>query len=261
MKKAVLLILDGWGERKVRKGNAIVQAHPKYLQHLLDNNPSTLLHASGRHVGLIKGYIGNSEVGHLHLGAGRLVEQDLPHILREITTGKINKNPVLVKAMKKAKKKSLHLLGLISDAGVHSHIKHLLGLMDMADRMGVERVYIHAITDGRDVAPKSALKYLRQIERKIAQIGRDWVISTVMGRYYAMDRDNRWNREHKAYAAMVDDEGHVCTSAREAINRAYARGETDEFIYPTNIIRDGDSHNVEEIPLYSLTFDRIVRVK
>ncbi|MBD3318288.1 2,3-bisphosphoglycerate-independent phosphoglycerate mutase [Candidatus Woesearchaeota archaeon] len=246
MTKTVLLVLDGWGVRNGKKGDAISKAQPKHFDKLLQTYPSTTLRASGKWVGLLPGYIGNSEVGHLHLGAGRLVEQDLVQILKEIQSGKILKNKVLVRAMKKAKKSSLHLLGLLSDGGVHSHIKHLFGLLDMAQHFNVERVYVHVITDGRDVPPKSAQKYIKQLERKLRHTDKRWSISSVMGRYYAMDRDNRWNREHKAYATIVQDKGYTATSAQEAVKKAYDRGETDEFIHPTNIIDNGVSHNVKD---------------
>jgi len=245
MKKVLLLILDGWGHTSKRKGNAILKAHPKHFLHLQKKYPSTKLHASGKHVGLLPGYMGNSEVGHVHLGAGRLEQQDLARIVGEIKNGKFFRNKVLMKAMKKAGKKPLHLLGLVSDGGVHSHMKHLFGLLDMAKKFNVEQVYVHAITDGRDVSPTSALKYISQLERRMSKLNKNWKIATVIGRYYAMDRDNRWNREHKAYSAIVEDEGYQCKSATEAIQKAYSRGETDEFIRPTNIVHGGQSYNVK----------------
>lgn len=243
MKPTVLLVMDGWGIAPASKRNAITLAKPTFFDHLCKTQSYTELHASGKHVGLLPGYIGNSEVGHLHLGAGRLEQQDLAHILDEIKSGKFYKNKVLVDAMKKAKKGALHLLGLVSDGGVHSHQKHLYALLELASRHNIEHVYVHAITDGRDVPPKSASKYLSALQRKLQSYNKSWRIATVLGRYYGMDRDNRWDREHKAYASMVRDEGRTATSWKEAIDQAYERGETDEFISPTNIIRD-QSYNI-----------------
>lgn len=243
MKQACLIVLDGWGIAPPGPGNAITLARPRHIETLWNDNPHTMLDASGTAVGLLPGYIGNSEVGHLHLGAGRLIKQDLARIMDAIKDGSFFRNKVLVGAMKR---KTVHLLGLVSDGGVHSHIQHLFALIKMAYRQKVQQVYVHAITDGRDVPPKSALKYLRQVEKELAKYSKDWKIATVLGRYYAMDRDNRWNREHKAYAAMVEGEGHRHRTAEAAVLEAYKRGETDEFVYPTvvdpsGLVKKGDS--------------------
>lgn len=248
MNKVLLLVLDGWGVRKSSYGNAVKAADPKFFNSLAKKYPYAELDASGKSVGLPDGFEGNSEVGHLHMGAGRQIEQDLMHINHEIRSGKFFKNKVLASVMENARKKnkSLHLLGLISDGGVHSHINHLLALIDMAKRYKVPQVYVHAILDGRDVPPKSALKYVKIIEKKLNSINRNWIIGSLIGRFYAMDRDNRWNREHKAYDAVVNCKGLHHHSAESAIKAAYSRGETDEFVKPsltshTCNVRDGDS--------------------
>ncbi len=236
-KKALLVVLDGWGMRKSRKDNAILQADTPNFDRLWKENPHTTLFASAQHVGLPKGFIGNSEVGHTNLGAGRVLPQELMKIDQEIKKGTFQKNKVILDAMGKATRKgsSLHLIGLLSDGGVHSHINHLFTLIDMAKKSLVERVYIHCFLDGRDVPPKSAMKYIRRLEKRCAKIGLG-SIATLMGRFYAMDRDNRWNREHKAYDAMVNHKGRKYYSSKEAISDAYRRGETDEFIRPSIIL-------------------------
>ncbi|MBI4918727.1 2,3-bisphosphoglycerate-independent phosphoglycerate mutase, partial [archaeon] len=195
-------------------------------------------------VGLLPNYMGNSEVVHFHLGAGRLVEQDLVRIHKSIKDKSFFKNQVLINAMKNAKNKSLHLLGLISDAGVHSHINHLFALLEMAHIFKLKSVFVHCITDGRDTLPKEALKYVNQIGKKLKTYNKDWKIATILGRFYAMDRDNRWNREHKAYDAMVNCNGFHYNSAVEAVKEAYKRNETDEFIKPS--IVGGLACNVKE---------------
>ena len=244
MKSVCLIVLDGWGIASPNPSNAITQAQPRHIDSLWQDNPHTALDASGTAVGLLPGYIGNSEVGHLHLGSGRLIKQDLVRIHESIKKGTFYKNPALVKAMKR---KTVHLLGLISDAGVHSHLQHLFALIKMAHQNKVEQVYVHAITDGRDVPPQSAMQYLRKVEKELEKYNKNWKIATVIGRYYAMDRDNRWNREHKAYDAMVNCVGHKHETIDEAINEAYKRGETDEFVAPTILegqkcmVKPGDS--------------------
>ena len=247
--KLLLIVLDGWGVSNNKKGNAILQAHANNFEKLKKENIYTELNASEKFVGLLPGFIGNSEVGHLHIGAGRLVKQDLVRIFDSIKDKSFFKNKVLLQAINDANKRngSLHLLGLISDAGVHSHIEQLFALLDMAKMYKAKQVYVHAITDGRDVEPKSALKYIKQIENKLKSCNKNWKIATVIGRYYAMDRDNRWNREHKAYDAMVNCKGHHHNGAETAIIEAYKRGETDEFVYPTVVggktcnVKSGDS--------------------
>jgi 2,3-bisphosphoglycerate-independent phosphoglycerate mutase len=244
-KRVVLIVLDGWGISKHKEGNAILAAHANYFNQLQKNNSHCTLKASEEFVGLKKSFIGNSEVGHLHIGAGRLVKQDLVRISDSIDDKSFFRNKALLNAMKT--KGALHLLGLLSDAGVHSHIDHLFALLEMAKKNNVKQVFVHAITDGRDTPPKSALKYIKQLKEKLKQYNKNWRIATVIGRYYAMDRDNRWNREHKAYEAMVNCKGHHHKNAETAVLEAYNRGETDEFIYPTVVgekscnVKEGDS--------------------
>ncbi len=237
MSLAALIILDGWGYTRRRKGNAVRQAHTPNVDELWRRYPHTLLHASGEDVGLPPGQMGNSEVGHLNLGAGRVVLQELPRIDRAIEDGSFFKNKVLTEAVAAARGHRLHLLGLCSDGGVHSHIRHLLALLDLAGRAGQKDVVVHAITDGRDTPPDSARGYLKQLG--------DHRVATVIGRYYAMDRDKRWDREEAAYRALVLGEGEKADSAADAVAQAYARGETDEFIKPTVVgepapMADGD---------------------
>jgi 2,3-bisphosphoglycerate-independent phosphoglycerate mutase len=235
--KAMLIVLDGWGLRKSSSYNAIKLANTPNFDRLWNSNPHTTLHASEQHVGLPKGFIGNSEVGHTHLGAGRKIPQELLKINIAIKDGSFFRNKEILKAMQVAKNNgsALHLLGLLSDGGVHSHITHLFALLKLAKEQQVPKVYIHCFLDGRDTPPKSGIKYIKQLERrcKKTKIGH---IATIIGRFYAMDRDNRWNREHKAYDAMVNGKGRIYNSAMEAIKDAYKRGETDEFVKPSIIL-------------------------
>ncbi|MFZ5626786.1 MAG: 2,3-bisphosphoglycerate-independent phosphoglycerate mutase [Bacillota bacterium] len=235
-----LIILDGFGWREEKRGNAIAQANLPYFHQLLREWPWTTLEASGLAVGLPQGQMGNSEVGHLNMGAGRIVYQDFTRISLAIKEKTFFQNEVLKEAMQKAKAagKAVHLLGLVSDGGVHSHIEHLYALLDLAKAEGVERVYVHAFLDGRDVPPANALEYIRPLEQKLSAIGLG-KIATVSGRYYAMDRDKRWERVEKAYAAMVYGEGVTAASAEEAVQSAYNRGETDEFVKPAVIVTEG----------------------
>ena len=220
MRRLLLIVLDGWGIAKANAGNAITRASPQYFNTLKRKHPFWELHASGEYVGLLRGYIGNSEVGHLHIGAGRLVKQDLARIHESIDDGSFFDNRVLKRAMRAGKKHALHLIGLVSDAGVHSHIKHLCALMRMAKREGVRNVYVHAILDGRDTPPKSAARYLRAIEKHGARI------ATIQGRYYAMDRDKHWKREKQAYDALARGKGRAYDSWQDALKDAYARGQS-----------------------------------
>ena len=239
-KPIVLAILDGWGISKKEQGNAIMAAKTKNMDSYLEKYPSTILETSGEAVGLPAGQMGNSEVGHLNTGAGRIVYQDLTRISKAIKDGDFFENPELIKVYKnccKGSGKSLHLMGLLSDGGVHSHMEHIFALIDMAKKMEVESLYIHCFLDGRDVSPKSALKYISSLEEKIkeVEIGE---IATVSGRYYAMDRDKRWDRVEKAYKTMGVGEGQKALSAREAVENAYASDITDEFVEPTVIIKN-----------------------
>jgi 2,3-bisphosphoglycerate-independent phosphoglycerate mutase len=233
-----LIILDGFGYTNQKKGNAIDVADTKNIDNLWKKNPHTYLHASGLSVGLPEGQMGNSEVGHLNLGAGRIVYQELTRISKSIDEGTFFKNPVFLKALENVKKNnsSLHLLGLLSDGGVHSHNTHLYALLRMAKMQGIHNVYIHCFLDGRDTSPKSAADYLNQLEKKIKEIGIG-NIATISGRYYAMDRDKRWERIQLAYDAMILGKGEYSSSPSEAIKQAYHDNTTDEFVLPT-IIRN-----------------------
>lgn len=233
MDRVLLLILDGWGINNKKEGNAIALARTPNLNSLYHTHPHSVLQASGEAVGLPKGVMGNSEVGHLTLGAGRIIDSDLVRINKSIRNKSFFKNKVLLETVRHAKRRNekLHLMGLLSDAGVHSHINHLFALLELAKREKVKEVYVHTFLDGRDTPPKSAEKYLRRLQHKMDQLGIGQ-LATMMGRYYAMDRDNRWNREHKAYDCMVNCKGRKETDAVTALQKAYGRGETDEFIQP-----------------------------
>jgi 2,3-bisphosphoglycerate-independent phosphoglycerate mutase len=239
--------MDGFGISPTQEGNAIAHARKPNLERLWKEYPTTTLKASGLAVGLPRGQMGNSEVGHLNLGGGRIVYQDLTRISLAVEKGTFASNPVLQEAMNLARKggSKLHLIGLLSDGGVHSHITHLYALLEMARSMDLSRVFVHAILDGRDVPPRSALGYFRDLEEKFSQTGTGST-ATVSGRYYTMDRDRRWERVEKAYRCLVYGEGLRADSAEEAVRKGYDRGENDEFIMPTvvddkGMVDDGDS--------------------
>ena len=237
MKKPVLLmILDGWGIAPASSSNAATLARTPNLDKYFANYPHTQLEASGLEVGLPAGQIGNSEVGHLNIGSGRIIYQSLTRISKSIADGDFFTNPVLVKVMDevKASGKALHLLGLLSDGGVHSHITHIIALLEMAQKHGLTKVYVHAFLDGRDVPPQSALTYVEQLEAAMDKIGVG-KIATVSGRYYAMDRDKRWERLAKAYATVVQGDGPKAVSATAGIEASYEAGVTDEFVVPFTI--------------------------
>jgi len=235
-----LIILDGWGLNSSCTANAVCQARTPRLDTLADTYPTTRLNASGLNVGLPEGQMGNSEVGHLNIGAGRVIYQDLTRISKSIADGDFFTNPVLREAMAKTRSAGgrLHLLGLLSDGGVHSHNSHVYALVEMALREGIGEVFIHAFTDGRDTPPKSAAGYLAELEKELARIGLGRV-ATVIGRYYAMDRDNRWERVERAWRAMVLGEGEAAATGSLAIAAAYAAKETDEFVKPRVVQHDG----------------------
>ncbi|HTG02318.1 MAG TPA: 2,3-bisphosphoglycerate-independent phosphoglycerate mutase [Nitrospirota bacterium] len=236
-KNVLLMVLDGWGVNKKKEGNAILAAKAPFYHRLLAEYPSTELSASGESVGLPDGQMGNSEVGHLNLGAGRIVYQDSTRISKAIREGDFFKNPVLLSAMDAAAKTeaSLHLMGLLSDGGVHSRLDHIYAMCDMAAARGVRRLFFHAFLDGRDTPPSSALRYVKDLEQHFARTGVG-KIATVSGRYYAMDRDKRWERIQKAYEALVLAEGIRKYSAVEAIEQSYQHERTDEFMLPTVIL-------------------------
>jgi 2,3-bisphosphoglycerate-independent phosphoglycerate mutase len=235
----VLIIMDGWGLRENGEGNAVSLARTPYIDQLYDRYPSTYLASSGEAVGLPKGQMGNSEVGHLNLGAGRIVYQDMLRISRSIEDGSFFRNEALLKVLEKVKEKgsTLHLMGLLSDGGVHSHNTHLYALLNLAKMAGLKKVSVHAILDGRDTPPKSAAKYLEELEQKIISLGIGQVAS-IAGRYYSMDRDRRWDRTEKAYRTYVYGEGERAGSSLAALREAYRRGETDEFVLPTVIVNE-----------------------
>jgi 2,3-bisphosphoglycerate-independent phosphoglycerate mutase len=233
----VLVILDGWGYCEETKGNAIAQAKTPVMNSLWAAYPHTLIHTSGKAVGLPEGQMGNSEVGHLNIGAGRVVPQELVRISDAVEDGSINQNPALVKICQevlKSQNSKLHVIGLCSEGGVHSHLSHLFGLLDLAKTQGISQVCIHAITDGRDTAPSEAVNAIGLLQNYCDRIG-NAKITTISGRYYAMDRDRRWDRVKRAYDVMVQDGEGVGRSPVEQVQASYADGLTDEFILPARI--------------------------
>jgi 2,3-bisphosphoglycerate-independent phosphoglycerate mutase len=251
-KPVLLVVLDGFGIRKEREANAIAIAGTPNLDALLREYPSTAVETSGLSVGLPEGQMGNSEVGHTNLGAGRIVYQDLVRIHRAVEDGSFFTNDALLLACRRAKESggALHLLGLVSDGGVHSHVEHLHACLELARREGVAKAFVHAFMDGRDTPPRSGLGYLAEVEKRLAEKGYGKV-ATVCGRYWAMDRDKRWDRVAQAWAALVRGEGRKAASGVAAMEQAYAADETDEFVKPTVIVdgagkavgpvRDGDA--------------------
>lgn len=249
-KPVVLLILDGWGEREEVADNAIAQARLPNWHALLGSAPHTLIHTEGRHVGLPDGQMGNSEVGHMNLGAGRIVYQDLTRIDAAIEDGSFFANAELLAACRAARDNdgTLHVLGLLSPGGVHSHENHIFAMLELARREGVPKVAVHAFLDGRDMPPRSAQPSLEKLQAECERAG-NARIATVCGRYFAMDRDQRWDRQRRAWDAIVEARGeHTAIDAQAALAQAYARGENDEFVAPTVIgggdaapMRDGDA--------------------
>ncbi len=235
-----LIILDGWGENPRNEANAIKEAKTPYLDSLFQDYPHATLLASGEAVGLPEGQMGTSEVGHLNIGAGRVVYQSLVRISKALREGELKQNTVLNELFQTAvaENRPLHLMGLVSPGGVHSHTEHLYGLMQLAKEFGVKKVFIHAFLDGRDTPPASAKEYLKDLE-EVCQTKGIGEIATISGRYYAMDRDNRWDRVEKAYQAMVDGIGEEADSAQQAIMNSYACEITDEFVLPTVIKKSG----------------------
>ena len=223
-----LVILDGWGLGPDPQRSALAQANTPFINSLLRNYPNSQLTTFGQAVGLPEGQMGNSEVGHIHLGAGRVVYQELTRINKEIVEGQFFEQKQLKAAMQASKASKLHLVGLLSDGGVHAHIDHLKALSQMAKEEGLEKVFIHAITDGRDTAPDGGKQYIQELENSIAQHPSQ--IASVIGRYYAMDRDQRWERTQKAYALWTQGQGQGVSSAQEAIEKSYAAGQSDEFV-------------------------------
>ncbi|MDE7063237.1 MAG: 2,3-bisphosphoglycerate-independent phosphoglycerate mutase, partial [Lachnospiraceae bacterium] len=239
-KPTVLMILDGFGLNAKSEGNAVANAKKPNIDALMRDYPFVEGNASGLAVGLPDGQMGNSEVGHLNMGAGRIVYQELTRITKEIEDGVFFQNEALLKGMKNVKDNgsALHLYGLLSDGGVHSHNTHLYGLLEMAKREGLTKVYVHCFLDGRDTAPTSGKGFVEELEAKMAEIGVG-EIATINGRYYAMDRDNRWDRVEKAYRAMTEGVGETADSAVAAMEATYAKDVNDEFVVPVVIQKNG----------------------
>lgn len=239
-KPTVLMILDGYGINNDSYGNAIMKANKPNIDSLTAQWPTSILQASGPYVGLPEGQMGNSEVGHLNIGAGRIVYQELTRITGEIENGKFYSNFAFMQAVSNAMKhdSALHLWGLLSDGGVHSHINHLYALLKLARNAGLKKVYIHAFLDGRDTAPKAGKGFIKALEERIDRLGIG-EIASISGRYYAMDRDNRWERIQLAYDAIANGKGEKYESAMAALDGAYKRGQTDEFVKPSVITKDG----------------------
>src|SRR5436190_10189620 len=239
--KTVLVVLDGFGESATTKGNAIRLARTPHYDGLRARYPHTLLEASGEDVGLPAGLMGNSEVGHLNLGAGRVVYQDILRISLSIRDGSFFENEALARLASRVRSsgQALHLMGLVSDGGVHSLDAHLVALVELAKRRGIEDVRVHAFLDGRDTSPRSALDHVRRLEEQLARIGTGRIV-TVSGRYFAMDRDNRWDRAKLAWDAIVLGRGERAVSAKEAIERSYADEKTDEFVRPVVVVPPGE---------------------
>lgn len=248
MKKLVLLILDGWGYGNKDKSDAAYTAHTPFMDSMIKNYPNSKLAASGEAVGLPAGQMGNSEVGHMNLGAGRVVYQELGRINKAIADHTLHQNETLLKAFAYAKQhnKAVHFIGLVSDGGVHAHIHHLKALCDAAQENNLKDVFIHAFLDGRDTDPKGGLGYIANLERHLAtSTGK---IATLVGRYYAMDRDSRWERVKLAYDVMVNGTGEKCTNAKDAILKSYRDGITDEFIKPAVICDENGNPTARILP-------------
>ena len=258
----LLMIMDGVGLNDEEKGNAFKLANTPNIDKYISKYPNTYVATSGMAVGLPEGHMGNSEVGHSYIGAGRIVYQELTRITKEINEGKFFENSELKIAMDNAKKegKALHIVGLLSDGGVHSHIDHLFALLKMAKNNGLENVYVHAILDGRDTPPTSAIEYVKELEEKMKEIGIG-KIATLTGRYYAMDRDNRWERVKLAYDAMANGIGNFFKTAQKAIETSYEIQEFDEFVKPIVMVGEdgkplGNVKNGDSIIYFNFRPDR-----
>ena len=256
-KKAVLIILDGYGIEAPSEGNAISCAKKPNLDRLFSENPTSQLSASGLDVGLPEGQMGNSEVGHTNIGAGRVVFQILPKMSQEIKNGKFFENPVYIKAMDDAKAngKALHIMGLLSTGGVHSHLTHIFAILDMAKQRGVEKVFVHCFLDGRDVAPKSGAGFVAELQAKCDEL-KNARIATIQGRFYGMDRDKRWERVQEGYNAIVCGEGIMDADAVHAVEASYAEGVTDEFVKPVVVCKDGVINKGDSVIFMNFRPDR-----
>jgi 2,3-bisphosphoglycerate-independent phosphoglycerate mutase len=235
LKPLVLTVLDGWGYSPAIDGNAIAASRKPTYDHLLATYPNSLIYTSGPAVGLPEGQMGNSEVGHMNMGAGRVVYMDVTRIDLMISNGQFEKNPAVINAMQRAEGHRLHLIGLCSDGGVHSQLTHLYALLDIAKRRGLRDVFVHCFMDGRDTPPESGAGFIEQVEKRLRELGIG-KIASISGRYYAMDRDKRWDRIERAYGAMVLGNGTKFKSAVEATKKSYEHGVTDEFIEPATIV-------------------------
>ncbi|MDK2866938.1 MAG: 2,3-bisphosphoglycerate-independent phosphoglycerate mutase [Clostridiales bacterium] len=240
-KPTALIILDGWGQSSSTTGNAVAMAKTPNFDRLLETYPHTLIGASGMDVGLPDGQMGNSEVGHLNIGAGRIIYQELTRVTKSIADGDFFENQAFLKAIENAKAKGskLHVWGLLSDGGVHSHINHLKALIKLAKDQGLDNIYVHGFMDGRDTSPTGGVDYVRTLEAYMDEIGFG-CIASLSGRYYAMDRDKRWERIEKAYDALVYGKGNFAASAVSALEKSYEDGVTDEFVVPTVILEAGE---------------------
>ena len=250
-KKLILIILDGWGFREEKEGNAIKLANPRNFNKLFNSYPSCLLKAHGEAVGLFDHMLGGSEVGHMHIAAGRIVKQDVVRITESIKSGEFTQK--IAPYLKNAKR--VHILGLASDAGVHSSIYHFYGVMKACKELGIKDVFIHAFLDGRDTLPKEAEKYLKVLEDYCKELGIG-EIASICGRYYAMDRDKRWDRTKKAFDMLTKGIGRKAKNWRDAINKAYRFGETDEFVKPTMINEEGKIRNGDVVVFINFRPDR-----
>lgn len=258
MKKVLLTIMDGVGLRNNNHGNAFNQAKHPNLDYLMKNYPNSKLEASGELVGLPKGQMGNSEVGHMNIGAGRIVYQPLQLITKSIESGEIlnNKNINEVINHTKDNDSKLHIMGLLSDGGIHSHIDHLMGIIDMCQKKGVKNLYFHLFLDGRDTLPHSSYSFIKKLEDKIQEINMGTIV-TISGRYYAMDRDNNWDRVYKAYNAIVNGVGEEYSTVKKAIDSNYERNITDEFIVPAVFDKSGLLDKNDGIILFNFRPDRV----
>jgi len=260
LKPLVLTILDGWGYSPAIEGNAIALARKPTYDHLLATYPNTLIHTSGPYVGLPEGQMGNSEVGHMNMGAGRVIYMDVTRIDLMIGSGEFFHNPVLLNAVKKAEGHRLHLIGLCSDGGVHAQLTHMFALLEMARQQGLKQVFVHCFMDGRDTPPESGAGYIEQLEDKMRELGIG-AIASVAGRYYAMDRDKRWDRIERAFGAVVLGNGVKSHSAVAAVRASYEKGITDEFIEPATIVDDrnepiGLIRDDDSVIMYNYRADR-----
>ncbi len=242
----ILTVLDGWGYRAEKNGNAIALARKPAYDELISKFPNTLIHTSGPYVGLPEGQMGNSEVGHMNMGAGRIVHMDMTRIDLLVANKQLEKVPLFQQAMQRGKTHQLHLMGLLSDGGVHSHIQHLFALLEMAKQYGVQKVFVHCFMDGRDTPPHSGKEFVQQLQKKMRELGVGQ-IATLVGRYYAMDRDNRWERIELAYKAVVHGDAETrTTDPLAALGKSYTQEVTDEFIKPI-VIADGEGQSAKPV--------------